>query len=321
LTVFTSFSQLAAFARAALLRRATDRGVAVACGVFAAVATLLSPFLISVGFAWDQILAPPSGNVIPISEPGGRWQTLEPGLDLGEFIAPRGSPVGDSQITAVRIDPAYFKVDLLSVVGLALPEALAIDDWTRRYQLSAAINAGMFERDRRTTTGYARVGTVTLNPKWKPTYQAFLALEPDDPKLPAATILDAECDDVKGLQAHYRVVLQSLRMVDCKGQNRWAQAQRAWSTAALAVDDAGRILFIHARSPWPVHDFIENLLALPMGISRAMYLEGGPEASLSLATSAKSFVRVGSFETGFNENDDNQSLWALPNVIGVRRMP
>jgi hypothetical protein len=177
------------------------------------------------------------------------------GLDLGEFTAPNASPVGDSLITAVRIDPAYFKLDLLSTIGLALPDALTIDDWAHRYQLLAAINAGMFDQDRRTTTGYARIGTRMLNPSWKPTYQAFLALDPDDPKLPAATILDAECDDVKGLEAHYRVVLQSLRMVDCKGRNRWAEALRAWSAAALAVDGAGRVLFIHARSPWPVHDF------------------------------------------------------------------
>jgi hypothetical protein len=32
-------------------------------------------------------------------------------------------------------------------------------------------------------------------------------------------------------------------------------------------------------------------------------------------------VRVGSWETGFNENDDNANAWPLPNVIGVRRFP
>ena len=39
------------------------------------------------------------------------------------------------------------------------------------------------------------------------------------------------------------------------------------------------MLFIHARSPWDMHDFIVNLQKLPLGIVRAMYLEGGPEAS------------------------------------------
>jgi Phosphodiester glycosidase len=251
--------------------------------------------------------------------PGAGWHSLEAGLDLGEFTAPSPSAAGDSRITVVRIDPARFKLMLLSVVDLALPSPLGIDSWTTRYHLSAAINGGMFERDHRTTTGYARIGKTTVNPTWKPTYQAFLALGPDNGRLPAAAILDPECDDVRGLERHYHAVLQSIRMVDCKGRNRWTKELRAWSTAALAVDGARRLLFIHARSPWPVHDLVENLLALPLGIERAMYLEGGPEAGLALASASKSFVQVGSFETGFNENDDNHASWPLPNVIGARR--
>jgi hypothetical protein len=307
---------LAPFAR---LQRMSGSIATFSFGALGAFVILLSPLSKSFGLGpQDGSLYPPRNTVWTVAH-SGLWQTLEPGLDLGEFTAPNGSTVGDSQITVVRSDPSHFKMDLLSVTSLALPDALGIDAWTSRYHLSAAINAGMFERDGRTTTGYARVGTTMLNPTWKPTYQAFLALDPDDPKLPAATILDPECDNIKALETHYRIVLQSIRMVDCKGTNRWAKALRAWSTAALAVDDEGRMLFIHARSPWPVHELIENLLALPLGVRRAMYLEGGPEASLSLATSSKSFVRVGSWETGFNENDHNQMLWALPNVIGIRR--
>jgi hypothetical protein len=257
--------------------------------------------------------------MILLAGPSG-WRTLEPGLDVGEFKAPQPSTLGDSQITAVRVDPARFKVDVLSVIGLNRKAGLTADAWIKGYQLVAVTNAGMFETDQRTTTGYARVGKTTLNPSWKPTYQSFLALDPDDPKLPAATILDTECDDVKALEKHYRVVVQSLRMVDCKGNNRWAKQPRTWSTAAVAIDSQGRVLLIHSRSPWPVHDFIENLLALPLGIRRAMYLEGGPEASLGLQAAGVSFLKVGSYETGFNENDDNHAAWVLPNVIAVRRL-
>ena len=289
------------------MRSVNSRGRITASGFcgLAALLLLFGPFSTSFGYGADE------------SRP--RWQSLEPGLDLGEFAAPNASTVGDSHITVVRIDPGRFKLDLLSVIGLALPDSLGIDAWTSRYHLAAAINAGMFERDGRTTTGYARIGKTALNPNWKPSYHAFLALDPDDVTLPSATILDPECDDVKRLEAHYRTVVQSLRMVDCKGVNRWAKAQQSWSTAALAIDDAGRVLLIHARSPWPVHDLIENLHALPLGVRRAMYLEGGPEASLSLATSDTSFVQVGSWETGFNENDDNRRPWPLPNIIGVQR--
>ena len=158
-----------------------------ALGALGAFVILLSPLATAFGFGPDDGSLRPLRNPVSTAGQSGLWQTLEPGLDLGEFTAPNGSTVGNSQITAVRVDPRYFKMDLLSVIGLALPDALGIDAWTSRYHLSAAINAGMFEQDRRTTTGYARVGTTTLNPSWKASYQAFLALDPDDPKLPAAT--------------------------------------------------------------------------------------------------------------------------------------
>src|SRR5262249_2606672 len=177
----------------------------------------------------------------------------------------------------------------------------------------------MFEPGGR-TTGYARSGRVTLNPDWKPNFGAFLAAGPDTPGLPPVTILDAECDDVKAVEGHYSIVLQSIRMIDCKGVNRWQASPRVWSMAALGIDDQGRVLLIHARSPWDVRSFGEMLLKLPLGIRRAMYLEGGPEASLSLMAAGVSIIHVGSWETGFNENDHNTEAWPLPNVIGVRRL-
>jgi hypothetical protein len=268
-------------------------------------------------FYATAMLASVPANADPVSASQPGWRTLEPGLDFGEFKAPHPSAVGDSQISVVRIDPAHFKLDLYSARALKLPQSLPINAWMQQQHLTAAINAGMFELDGR-TTGYSRIGSATLNPVWKPDYSAFLAIDPDSPNLPLATILDPECDDVKALEKHYRVVLQSIRMIDCKGANRWRKSSRVWSTAALAVDDKGRVLFIHARSPWDVHDFIQILLELPLGVRRAIYLEGGPLASLALDAGGASIVRTGSWETGFNENDDIAKPWPLPNIIGAR---
>lgn len=110
-------------------------------------------------------------------------------------------------------------------------------------------------------------------------------------------------------------------MVDCHRKNRWAQGPRKWSTALIAIDGAGRVLFLHCRSPYTPHDLIEQLPALPaLDLRRAIYLEGGPEATLLwVSEGGESVQRVGSYENGFNENDDNRALWALPNVIGVKR--
>ena len=62
-------------------------------------------------------------------------------------------------------------------------------------------------------------------------------------------------------------------------------------------------------------------MKLGLGISRAMYLEGGPEASLRVVTPGGVVDRVGSYVTGFFESDDNTRYWALPNVLAVELPP
>jgi hypothetical protein len=53
-----------------------------------------------------------------------------------------------------------------------------------------------------------------------------------------------------------------------------------------------------------------------LDLAGALFLEGGPEASL-LVDGDPPLSRVGSYETGFVENDGNQAFWWLPNVVGV----
>ena len=106
-------------------------------------------------------------------------------------------------------------------------------------------------------------------------------------------------------------------MLSCEGRNVWRQSARIWSIASLAQDNEGRLLLLHLRSPLSVHDFVNALRRLPLSIVRAMYLEGGPEATLYAAGGGVEIERFGSYETGFNENDDNASAWPLPNVPGV----
>ncbi len=85
------------------------------------------------------------------------------------------------------------------------------------------------------------------------------------------------------------------------------------------MDKPGRLLFIFTRSPYRVHHFINMLLKLPLEIYNMMYLEGGPETTLYLSSGASTIKKYGSYETGFNENDNNHEFWPVPNVIGVTR--
>jgi hypothetical protein len=63
----------------------------------------------------------------------------------------------------------------------------------------------------------------------------------------------------------------------------------------------------------------DKLLALPIGLTAAMHVEGGPEASLSIHAGGVDLDLNGSYETGFNENDDEKTQWPIPNVLAVPR--
>lgn len=244
------------------------------------------------------------------------WETLAPGVEWAEFDAHLKSSVGDSRVTVVRVDVARRPVRLLSAsVEGRTPEPTA-EQWAQLHGLIAVTNAGMFHPGGG-PVGMARTEGRELNGTRRKDYRTFLVLHPREKGLPAVQLLDAACDDVASLLPRYGTVLQSLRMVDCKGRNTWQPQPREWSTASLGIDGQGRLLLVHARSPYRTHDFIEVVRRLPLGLKRMMYLEGGPEASLHVAAPGRTVRRVGSYETGFNENDLNTRYWALPNVLGV----
>ena len=252
----------------------------------------------------------------PAASPAPAWQELARGFELGRFPSPRPSEVGDSTIVVLRVDPARFELRLLSASLLTNGKAKTAPEWAEQHGAVAVINASMFRADGRTSLGYLRAGTALNNRTWNKDNAVFVS-GARDPALPAAQILDRSCQDVPPLAARYENVVQNIRMLDCAGRNIWAQQPRRWSTAAVGADDQGRVLLIHARSPWSTHDLIDILLGLKIGLRRLMYVEGGPEASLYVKAFGTEVRAMGSFETGFWENDLNILFWPLPNVLAV----
>lgn len=274
--------------------------------------------------AWLGLAAPASAQdaAAPLTsealEAGyADWTALAEGLELRVLRAPQPSRTGDELIVALRIDPAVHELVLL--VADAQDGVLrTARDWAAREGLVAATNAGMFQAtESALPLGFTRADGATLNPRLGGDRTA-LAFGGDGPDGSAPRILDRDCDSFDSLADDFDNALQSIRMIACDGRNVWSQQPREWSTAALATDAEGRVLFIHARSPYSVHDFIAMLQAAPLGVERAMYLEGGPEATLFARSGGVTVERVGSFETGFFESDANDRAWPLPNVIGVR---
>ena len=138
-----------------------------------------------------------------------------------------------------------------------------------------------------------------------------------DPQIKIVVVLAK--NHFKFWEKKYATFVQSIRMISCTGKNVWRPQPQKWSTAAIGVDHQGKVLFIHAGSPYSTHDFINILRALPLNIARAMYTEGGPQAQLYIGLGNRELEYVGNFEMESGGKYDNIFSWPIPNVIGITR--
>ena len=247
------------------------------------------------------------------------WIQLEPGLEFGAFISPDKSPVGDNLIRILKIDPSRFQFRLLNASASPGGERLSAKQWAQKNGMVAAINASMYQADKRTSVSLMKTfGHV--NNSWFSKDRALLVFDPKKRSLPQAQILDRDCQSVDQLRTLYHTLVQSIRMISCEGKNVWEQQDKKWSTAAIGMNQTGDILFIHVRSPFSTHDLIDNLLKLPIQLKRAMYVEGGSEAQMYIHSGKNELEFVGSYSTGANETDTNSLAWPIPNVVGITRI-
>ena len=243
------------------------------------------------------------------------WQKLDDGLFLGRFISPQKSFLRDSEILIIRIDPKIYSLKLLSASELNHSN-LTVKHWCERYNLIVAINAGMFQTDYSSNVGYMKNYDHLNNRRVNPSYHSVAAFNPVVENDSKFRIYDTDETDIQDVISSYNTVIQNLRLIKSPARNRWSQQNKQWSEAALGQDKDGNVLFIFSRSPYSMHDLNNILIQLPIDIVNAQHLEGGPEASLYFKFNDLEIEAMGSYETGFNENDFNDTFWNLPNVIG-----
>ncbi len=254
--------------------------------------------------------------LLPVSGVNAGWKKLQPGLELGSFLSPQLSEVGDSIIHILRIEPETFEFVLLNTSATAKQRLMSAKQWSRKNGLIAAVNSSMYRADFKTSVSYMRTKTH-VNNAWLTKDKAILAFERKQTKVRHVRIIDRECDDFDFWKKRYQTFIQSIRMISCKGENVWQQKGKKWSTAAIGIDDKNRILFIHVRSPFNTHDFIKILKQLPIGIKKAMYAEGGIEAQLYINSEGGEFEFTGISEAGSVGN--GRHAWPIPNIVGIRK--
>jgi len=250
----------------------------------------------------------------------GEWRVLAPGLELREFLVPdsTGDLAGQQGgMAALRIDLSLYELGLGS--ALATGEMRGMHDWARSEGFVAVINAGMFRADdRMRSTGYMRDGETVVNSFIHPNYGAFLAFKPRDPSLPALRWVDRKTDaDWQALLADYDAVIQNYRLISPERENLWEPSDRRHSGAAIAMDRAGRLLFVHCRPRLSLHEFAQALIDLPLDLIGAMYVEGGADAAMYVDVNGFVGRFVGEYRSDFFQGS-NKNFWPAPNVLGIR---
>ena len=239
---------------------------------------------------------PPAMATATSPEPPSPFATLEAGLELALLPGPP-STSGDGLVAVVRVDPARFRLTLLNASAPGEGRPRSVRDWAFRAGASAAINASLYQADWSTATGLMRT-REHVNHARVGKDRAVLAFDPTVSGVPPLKLVDRDCEPLEEAAQRYAGLVQSIRMVSCERKGVWAPSERRFSTAAVGVDGAGRLLLIHARSPWPVHELVAFLLAAPIDLRQAMYVEGGPEAQLYVRGGGTELTRVGASEHG-----------------------
>ena len=181
----------------------------------------------------------------------------------------------------------------------------------------AAINAAMYQADLRTSVSLMRTRTH-VNHQRVSRDRTVLAFDPTLRTAAPFRIIDRDCDDLDAAGKLYGSLVQSIRLVSCGRKNVWTPSDRRTSAAIVGMDGAGRLLLVHARTAWPTSALADALLALPIDLQRAMYVEGGAEAQLFVAAGGRELELIGAFD-GLPGVAQNVDAWPVPNVLGVYR--
>lgn len=241
------------------------------------------------------------------------WTTVAKGLSLAEIPVENGDHTS-AAITALRISPDDYEFMLLmrSKEG----DSFTPKQWAARYKLTALINASMYLPDNSKSTGYMRDKEHTNNGFIHNSFGSFFVANPKRKGIPAVDIIDRHQQRHTNLLPNYSTVIQNYRLFSASRTPLWPEKASETSIAAVAKDTCGNIVFIHCRTPMTVRKFTKRLLESHLELVSAMYVEGGPEASMYLKTPKISRTWAGRYIGDFWNTENKQ--WSLPNVLGIR---
>ncbi len=238
-----------------------------------------------------------------------QWRRLEPGMELGIFNSPLYGDSVKAEVRVLRIDPGTHELLLFNASNPSQDKALTPREWAGKEKLTAVINAAMYQTDYRSSVSLMKTRGHVNNPRLSKD-KSVLVFDPLKRNTKPVRIVDLQCDNFQAIKPAYGSFVQSIRMLSCEGKNVWQPSERRWSIAAVGLDNKGKLLFMHTSTPHSVSEFIDIIKKLPIGIERAMYMEGGSPAQLFIQSRSDTLEYTGNYAA---------SAQPLPNVLGIRK--
>jgi hypothetical protein len=248
--------------------------------------------------------------------PASEWVPLGAGVEYRTFQLGEPSDERDALLHVVRVEPsrADLAFGLVSEVGGPMRTAR---EWCEKGGFIAVINAGMYAQDFSTNVGFLKHKKHANNRSWNKQYQSVLVFDPLAEGTPKAQLIDRDETGAQARIAAYGSAVQNLRLMKGNGTSVWRPNGKRWSEALVAQDREGRVLFVFSTMPHEMADLNARLLLLPLGVTRAMHMDGGPPASLSLCVEGRRIDLAGAYETDFFWRPSPRQM-RIPNVLGVR---
>mgnify|MGYP001269681339 CR=1 FL=1 len=247
------------------------------------------------------------------------WKPIQKGIRYTRVRIPGAKNTKDPYLHVVRVEPN--QVDFhIHRAHLSTKRLLTAKQWAKRLGVPVVVNMGMYQRDLRSHVGYLRRGKKVYQRRWRKTYLSVFAFGPRKKGIPAATILDLDQKGTKQKLKLYHTVIQNLRLIKAskgRGVGVWSQKKRRhWSEAALGLDKKGRLLILFSHVMMNMWRWNRFVLSLPLGVLRAMHLDGGPPASVTISTSSFQYHGHGGGAGIFSRYPRFRQV-PIPNVIGI----
>ena len=111
------------------------------------------------------------------------WLEIEPGLEATRFDTRSRLSAAKGDLIVLRVDPTKWDLRVLTTARDGDGVDRNVRQWCADFELSVAINAGMFQEDNTTHVGFCQIDGEIIN-RFANNYKSAMAIDPVDPADP-----------------------------------------------------------------------------------------------------------------------------------------